>query len=190
MKQRPRIEQFITKYDREIIGVLSGWDRIRFRGTIRMLAYVGGLTGWLCERKVLLKEFQPFALGLTARLKESILSVAEAAGRTVRYVASSSLSKEDLVQELLRREGLTEGLVCVLSCVEPCQSYIIQRNRETRHIDLKPALRKCLHWYVYFLDPVLGLCHVRIQSWLMWKQRKSCSTASHGPTGLECLTGC
>jgi hypothetical protein len=82
------------------------------------------------------------------------------------YVASSSLSKEDLVRELLRREGLTEGLVCVLSCVEPCQSYTIQRNRETRHLDLKPALRKCLHWYLYFLDPVWGLCHVRIQSWL------------------------
>lgn len=33
-------------------------------------------------------------------------------------------------------------------------------------IDLVPAFRKCLHWYVYFVDAVFGLCHVRIQSWL------------------------
>jgi hypothetical protein len=133
------MEHFIRKYERDIVGVLSGWDRIRFRGTIRMLAYANGLLGWLCERKVLLKNFQSFAQELTDSLKSSILGVAEAAGRPVRYVASSSLSKEELVRELLRREGLTEGLVCVLSCVEPCQSYTIQRNRETRHIDLRPG---------------------------------------------------
>jgi len=56
--------------------------------------------------------------------------------------------------------------VCVLSCVEPCQSFQIRKNPETKHIDLVSALRKCLHWYFYFLDPMLGLCHVRIQSWL------------------------
>jgi hypothetical protein len=92
--------------------------------------------------------------------------MAAAAGKPIRYLASSSLSKEDLVQELLRREGVTSGLVCVLSCVEPCQSFQIQWNSPTKHIDLASKLRKCLHWYFYFMDPMLGLCHVRIQSWL------------------------
>lgn len=160
------MKQFIKKYHRDIIGVLSGWDRVRFRGTIRMLAYKEGLMGWLCERKVLLKHFKSFSKKLTASLKRSVLAVAERAGHSVQYIASPSLSKEDLVQELLRREGITEGLVCVLSCVEPCKSYEICRNRETKQIDLVPALRKCLHWYLYFIDPMLGLCHVRIQSWL------------------------
>jgi hypothetical protein len=131
-----------------------------------MLAYTGGLMGWLCERNVLLKHFKPFSMKLTASLKASVLAVAESAGRTVKYIASSTLSKEELVQELLRRDNITEGLVCVLSCVEPCQSYDIHRNRETKYIDLVPALRKCLHWYLYFIDSMLGLCHVRIQSWL------------------------
>jgi hypothetical protein len=160
------MQHFTKKHEQDIIGVLSGWDRIRFRGTIRRLANSGGLFGWLCDRGVLLKHFQTFALGLTDALKQSVLGIAEAAGTTVKYLASSSLSKEELVQELLRREGVTDGLVCVFSCVEPCQSFDIHRNRETKHIDLVPALRKCLHWYLYFLDSVLGLCHVRIQSWL------------------------
>ena len=160
------MQQFITKHQRDIIGTLSGWDRIRFRGTIRMLAYTGGLIGWLANQHVLWKHFNTFSLRLTATLKQSVEAVAHAAHRTIRYLASSCLSKEDLVKQLLQREGLTEGLVCVLSCVEPCQSFQMCRNRETKQLDLRPALRKCLHWYLYFLHPVLGLCHVRIQSWL------------------------
>ncbi len=160
------MRQFIKKYEQRINGTLSGFDRVRFRGTIRMLAYADGLAGWLNDRRVLLKQFKDFSLGFTETVKASVSKVAEAAGKPIRYLASSSLSKEDLVRELLRREGSTTGLVCVLSCVEPCRSFQIQRNPETRHIDLVSALRKCLHWYFYFLDPVLGLCHVRIQSWL------------------------
>jgi hypothetical protein len=160
------MRKFIKKHQRDIIGVLSGWDRVRFRGTIRMLAYIDGLLGWLNHMRVLFKDFKQFSMELTDSLKQSVLEVAQAAGQSVRYLASSGLSKEELVQELLRREGMSEGLVCVLSCVETCQSYDIHKNRQTKHIDLVPARRKCLHYYLYFLDPVLGLCHVRIQSWL------------------------
>jgi hypothetical protein len=160
------VNQFIAKHERCLVGVLSGWDRIRFRGTIRNLAVTKMMASWLMDRRVLLKHFKPFAEGLTATLKASVEQVAEAAGRTVKYLASSALSKEDLVQELIRREGLSEGLVCVLSCVEPCRSYHIYKNRETQHIELAQSFRKCLHWYCYFLDSQWGLCHVRIQSWL------------------------
>jgi hypothetical protein len=133
-----------------------------------MLAYVGGLMGWLNDRRVLLKEFKGFALELTETLKDSVTAMAEIAGKPIRYLASSSLSKEDLVRELLRREGVASGsgMVCVLSCVEPCQSFHVQKNYDSGHIELASRQRRCLHWYFYFLDEVLGLCHVRIQSWL------------------------
>lgn len=162
------MNQFIKKHARNVVGTLSGFDRVRFRGTIRMLAYVDGLAGWLNDRRVLLKEFKGFSMGLTETLKSCVTSIAETAGKPVRYLASSALSKEDLVRELLRREGANPGtgLICVLSCVEPCRSFQIQKNPKTKHIDLASALRKCLHWYFYFIDPMLGLCHVRIQSWL------------------------
>ena len=110
------MKQFITKHERDIVGVLSGWDRVRFRGTIRMLAYVNGLMGWLCERNVLLKHFKSFSMQLTATLKESVATIAETSGHSVQYLASSTLSKEDLVRELLRRENVSEGLV---SCAHP-----------------------------------------------------------------------
>ncbi len=160
------MKQFITQHEQQIIGVLNGWDRVRFRGTLRVLSCVPGLFVWLLEQQVLLKEFAGFSKGLTDRLKQSIEGVARAAGRKIEYLASSSLSKEALVQELLRREKIEQGLVCVLSCVEPCRSFDIQRDPVKKHIDLVSRLRKCLHWYLYFIHPVWGLCHIRIQSWL------------------------
>jgi hypothetical protein len=162
------MNQFIKKHASMIVGQLSGFDRVRFRGTIPMLAAVPGVVAWLkdCTGSGRLTGFKSFALDVTDRLKASVEQVAAAARRPIRYLASSALSKEDLVQELLAREKISQGLVCVLSCVEPCRSFEIHKDRQAKQIDLVPALRKCLHWYLYFIDPLVGLCHVRIQSWL------------------------
>ena len=127
------MKQFITQHEQQIIGVLNGWDRVRFRGTLRILSCVKGLFVWMLEQKVLLKEFAGFSKDLIARLKRSVEGVASAAGRKIESLASSSLSKEALVQELLRREKIEQGLVCVLSCVEPCRSFDIQRAPVKKH---------------------------------------------------------
>lgn len=160
------MQSFLRIHEANIKGVLSGFDRIRFLGTFRVLSAIPGLFTWMNEQRVLLKEFRSFSLGLTDKLRQSVESVAAAAGQSIRYLASSMLSKEELVRELLRRENIQEGLVCVLSCVEPCRSFEIRRDPVKKHIDLSSALRKCLHWYLYFQHPLWGLCHVRIQSWL------------------------
>lgn len=162
------MNQFIKKHQSMIVGQLSGFDRVRFRGMLRMLAAVPGIVAWLKDStgSGRLTGFKSFALDLTERMKASVEQVATAAGRSIKYLASSVLSKEDLIQELLAREKISEGLVCVLSCVEPCRSFDIHRDRQKKWIELVPAYRKCLHWYLYFIDSLLGLCHVRMQSWL------------------------
>ena len=50
-----------------------------------------------------------------------------------------------------------------MRAVEPCQSFkVVPGEGRPR---LVRAQRKCLCFYFYFLDPKLGLIHVRIQSW-------------------------
>ena len=97
------MEQFITKHRAQVLGTLSGWDRVRFRGTFRVLSVVAGLFTWLNEQGVLLKDFKRFAEGLTGQLRASVEMVAEAAGKKIVYLESAALSKEALVQELLPR---------------------------------------------------------------------------------------
>jgi hypothetical protein len=171
------MKEFITKHQKDILGVLSGFDRVRFRGTFRVLAVAQLLLSWLSHRRVLIKDFGDFAGSLTLRLKQSVEQVAlQCVARrgvvlrrgesAIQYLRSPKISKEALVAELIRREGLTEGVVCVLSASELCRSYEVRRNPEAKTLDLEPRTRQCLHWYVYFLDAMLGLCHVRISSWL------------------------
>jgi hypothetical protein len=160
------MNEFIVKHQKQVLGMLSGFDRIRFRGTFRVLAVAKLLMVWLTQQRVLIKDFGGFAESLTQTLKRAVEQVAQQRVRDIEFLRSSKYSKEELVAELIRREGLTEGVVCVLSAVEPCRSYEVRRNPETKRLDLEAQPRKCLHWYVYFLDAMLGLCHVRIQSWL------------------------
>ena len=121
------MNEFITKHQKDILGVLSGFDRVRFRGTIRVLAVAKLFLGWLAHQRVLIKDFGGFAESLTQRLKRTMEQVAQQCElrpreRGVQFLRSPKISKEDLVAELIRREGLTEGVVCVLSATELCRS--------------------------------------------------------------------
>ncbi len=59
------MESFIHCFESKVSGVLSGWDRIRFRGTVRRIAKLRGMGSFLWEQKVLLKDFKGWAIGLT-----------------------------------------------------------------------------------------------------------------------------
>jgi hypothetical protein len=64
------------------------------------------------------------------------------------------------------KDQITQGLICVLTCVEPCQSFSIRSDRQTKKLVLEHQRRKCLHVYFYFVDRDFGLMHVRLQTWL------------------------
>ena len=62
---------FLRRHGEKILGVLSGFDRMRFRGTLRLLSSVGGTMAWLSRAGVLLKDFVKFAEGLTKQVREA-----------------------------------------------------------------------------------------------------------------------
>jgi hypothetical protein len=82
------------------------------------------------------------------------------------YLASSQGRKDQLVEKIAARDQITEGLVCVLACVEPCQSFEIHKNKDARLLELVSCPRKCRYFYLYYRHREFGLMHVRIQSWL------------------------
>jgi len=112
------------------------------------------------------KDFRGFVGKFSAGTKVRAERVAQRAGRPFLYAASGQASKEALVRKLLEENPVKEGLVCVLSCVEPCQTFTVRRDRESRHLRLAPRQAKCLHLYFYFVDRDFGLMHVRLQTWL------------------------
>lgn len=159
------MDQFISKHRQGVIGVLSGWDRIVFRGTYRILCVASGMMEYLWRTSVLLRDFGVHAEAMTAELMQVSLAAAQRYQRPVRYLASSATNKEEVAREILEMQPVKEGLVCVLKCVEPCISYVVHRNRSVKKLELQVGHRKCLHLYHYFVDPSFGLMHARIQTW-------------------------
>jgi hypothetical protein len=159
------MERFLERYQDRILGVLSGFDRILFRGTLRSLSYVSGMDFFLGSQGVLYKDFGAFVDKLSKRIKEHAEAVAQEHQRPYRYLESADDSKDEIAQYIMKKDKIREGLVCVLSCVEPCQSYTIHKNREKKLLELRSTRRKCLHVYFYFVDREFGLMHVRLQTW-------------------------
>jgi hypothetical protein len=159
------VQQFIAKHRDDITGVLSGFDRLVLRGTLRSIAYAEGMHQYLWNNQVLLKDFGSHVEQVSQRLKAASLAEANAAGRPVRYLASAEVSKEDIARRIAADDGITHGPVCVLTSVEPCRTFEIYRNRDTKHLELQPRVRKCLFLYHYAVHPVFGFLNARIQTW-------------------------
>ena len=159
------METFIQRHQQDVIGVLSGFDRMRFRGTLRSISYAEGVDRFLGAAGVRYKNFKDYVLGLSQRLLDHGEQVARQAGRPFEYWAKSSEDKQAEALRIAERDGITDGLVCVLRCVEPCMSFGIRRNAQGE-VRLRSEQRKCLHLYYYYLDREFGLMHVRVATWL------------------------
>ncbi len=160
------MEDFIRAHEKDIIGVLNGFDRLVLRGTLRRLVLPGGMACYLHQVGVLLKDFGAFAEEQTKRLRKASLDVAECAGRPIVYLSRPQISKDETARKIAVDDGITEGLVCILKAVESCQSFGIFRNREMKRLDLEVRKRQGLVLYHYWIDPTFGFMSARIQTWL------------------------
>lgn len=156
---------FLERHADDVFGMLSGFDRLRLRGTLRRIANVQGMASFLAQQHVLLKDFGEYVQDATTRVKQAAEAVATAQGRPVLYLARPSTDKEAIARAIAARDGIAAGLICTLKSVELCWSFDLHRNRATKHLDLVPAPRKCLHYYAYQIHPQLGFLHTRLQSW-------------------------
>lgn len=155
----------VPKHSEHVTGELSGWDRIVFRGTLRMLCFVDGMMGYLSRMGVLLKDFGEHGQAMTGRLIEASLAAGQKAGRPVEYLESPKTRKDEYAREIAINDDIRDGLICVLTCVEPCKTYEIYRNRKQKILELKPRMRKCKFLYHYWIDPRFGFMSARIQTW-------------------------
>lgn len=159
------MQEFIARHREKVVGTLSGFDRVVFRGTLRKIAYVDGMQHYLRENGVLLKDFSGHVNGVTDQVKSASLAQAQKAGRPIEYLSSPQVSKEELARAIAERDGVKEGLVCVLKSVEPCKTFDIYRNADAKKLELVARERKCLFIYHYSIHPIFGFMNARIQTW-------------------------
>lgn len=164
------METFLSIHHDVILGTLSTFDRLIFKGHLSGLYPAGAFARFLNSQHVLLKDFAAYAETITAELKAQAQQVAQKSQRPYLYLASASTaasghSKEAQARALAERDGLTEGLICVFAAVEPCRTFTVRGNRQSQRLEVVRENRKCLHFYFYYLDREFGFMHVRLQSW-------------------------
>jgi hypothetical protein len=159
------MNRFIQRFADKITGVLSGFDRLVLRGTLRPIAYARGMMGFLWHKQILLKDFARYVENTTLQLREASCQAALASKRPVVYLRSCKTDKQALAQEIAAKDKIDQGLVVVISCVEPCMSYGVSPNRQTGKVHLELLPRKCIFLYHYLIDAEFGFMNARIQTW-------------------------
>jgi hypothetical protein len=168
--QRQAMETFLSIHQDCVIGTLTTFDRLIFKGHLTRLYPQGAFARLLYRQGVLLKDFKPYVAGVSQQIKGHAEQLASQAGRPFRYLeapmtAKNGQSKEALAQQIAAAEGLQEGLVCVFSTLESCSTFTVRGNRKTQKLEVIRRRSKCLHFYFYYLDCELGFMHIRLQSW-------------------------
>jgi len=164
------VEQFTSIHQDAIVGTLSMFDRIIFKGYLSRFFIGDTFRIFLAMQGVLLKDFGAYVAKTTEELKVAVKGIAEEAGRPYIYLESAitkkkGQSKEEFARSIAARDGVTEGLICVLATVEVCRSFGVSKNPKTCQLEIKGERRKCLHFYFYYFDAEFGLMHIRLQSW-------------------------
>ena len=159
----------VARYARQIAGQLGCWDRVVITGSLEEVSYPRALERQLFAANIRYFDLAQFAEPLREAVREHVEGMAKAAGASVEYVRSRQVRKEDLVAAVLAHRGTAPGLVHVLSAMETCPVYRPWHDKGSGRTGLKLTQGQCLHYYLYFLHERLGLCYLRVPTWLPFR---------------------
>jgi len=159
------MKQFLDCHKDKITGTLSTFDRMIFKGHILPFFVKENRHYFLSHENILFKNFGLYAKGISESIKKNAISIAEKNGRPYIYLNSSRESKEGMATQIMKKDKIKDGLICILSCVEPCFAFDTRFNKDNKKLEIVSRQRKCMFIYFYYLDPKFGFMHVRIQTW-------------------------
>ena len=160
------MEVLTDRYQGKISVVLSCYDRIVLTGTLPELCYAQGMTSYLYRHDIRIFDYPKFAEPFRDELRQNAERIASEHGVKIEFIRKSGkVRKESLVQKVLSQRGTHPGMVHILSVMEACPSYRSWHDKISGTTYLKSTQGKCLHYYFYFIDPMVGLCYVRVPTW-------------------------
>jgi hypothetical protein len=164
------MQQFTEKYRDQIVGILSGFDRLVFRGSLRRLNYghwdralgalvARGMEEYLWQNKILFKHYAQHVKQVSEHLKQASLKRYRERNLPVIFLRSSQVDKEKLARRVADERKIRSGPVCALSSLEPSPTF------EHRGKNIIRRQRPCGVLYHYQIHPEVGWMYARIQTW-------------------------
>ena len=129
------MKNFLQVYNKSICGAISGWDRVRFLGTIRWLAHTSGINTFLNVNNILLKNFEGFSKSITTRVVAMCSARAEELAIPMIYLNSAKIDKEAYARRIMKERNINTGDICMFSTIEPCMSPLLKGNKATKKLE-------------------------------------------------------
>jgi hypothetical protein len=108
---------------KDIVGVLSCYDRVIITGTLPGFGHSDGMTSYLRAKGIRIFDYTKFAEPLRDQIRKNAERLAGHNGIEIQFLRRGNIRKETVVQGILAKRGNQPGLVCILSAMETCQSY-------------------------------------------------------------------
>lgn len=160
------MDSFVQQFGGQIKGVLTGFDRVVFKGLLRPIMFAAGAQVLLSLRGVLNKDYKTWMLAQSAALLQAVeQSAVTTCGRGIIPIPSCHTRKETLAHARQQETGITDGLIGVWSCVEGGVSFRAAFDRERGVPQLRADRPRCKHLYFYYDHPTYGFMSVRLQTW-------------------------
>lgn len=153
------MKQFIAKFQDQIQGTLTGFDRVLFRGSLRRLTYPEGMKMYLIQNGILCKQYTDHVTKVSQDLKHASLEAFRQQHLPIEHVRDPKADKDQIARQFAAQNGIREGNVCALTCMELTPTF--QHQKTSMAVRYRPTLVI----YHYQIDPEWGWMHARIQTW-------------------------
>ena len=158
---------FVQKFANIVKGVITGFDRIVFKGSILPLMYEKGVMSFCQSRGILNKEYKNWMLNQTAKVVDAAEQYAkEECDSRITPIKSSHIRKEEMARQHQRENQIQSGLIGIWSAIESCRSYKARYSTEAGFPQLRGEWTKCKHLYFYYDHEEYGFMNIRLQTWL------------------------
>ena len=159
------LQELRERYETNIQGQLSCFDRIILLGTFGNIAYPDAMAWQLKQAECKFIDYtKGFANELRLQMRHHIEDLAAREGIVIEHV-NTQMRKQTLIETILKQRGEHAGIVHIISAMERCSCFKVGKNHKTGFLELQWDSGKCLHYYIYFIDEEFGLCYMRIPTW-------------------------
>ena len=160
------MDTFLQRFSGKIKGVLTGFDRIVFKGCFRPLMFADGAMSFFRSRGVLNKNFKPWVMEQSKSLVEAAHRYAlSCSGRGILPIPSCNERKEKIAHQRQSEMNLKQGLIGVWSSVEACSTYRASYDAKAGFPQLRQDYSRCKHLYFYYDHSQYGFMSIRLQTW-------------------------
>ena len=152
----------LDRYGFAIEGRLTCWDRVVIAGVLPDLVHKDGVYSYMRHHDVQVGDLENHFKTLNLKVRAAAEEIAARNGLQIDYIRKPNFRKDERIKAILRERGDHPGLVHIFSVVEACTAWRVRQRHSDGGEFIYSRQAKCLHYYVYFIDPDFGLCYFRV----------------------------